>query len=227
MKSNPGVGQAPDERAAPAAPAGPLARPSREAIAQMPEFVGLSLERIHLVRDEAQAVYAERALARAGHVGFDTESKPVFVRGQPNEGPHVVQLATLEEAFIIQVTPGMPREFLRAVLEADDIVKVGFGLRSDRTPLLAKTGIRLGAAVDIGRRLRESGYRHDVGLKAAVAIVLGRRLRKPKSATTSNWALPQLRSAQLLYAANDAYASLAVFQGLEGDGARPGGASGR
>lgn len=221
MKSNPGVGQAPDERVA------PLARPSREAIAQMPEFVGLSLDRIHLVRDLAGAAHAERALARAGHVGFDTESKPVFVRGQPNEGPHVVQLATLEEAFIIQVAPGMPGEFLRAVLESDDIVKVGFGLRSDRAPLLAKTGIRLGAAVDIGRRLRETGYRHDVGLKAAVAIVLGRRLRKPKSATTSNWALPQLRTAQLIYAANDAYASLAVFQGLEGAGARPGGPSGR
>src|SRR5690606_37193273 len=187
----------------------------------------LPLERIHLVRDEAQAAYAERTLAQARHVGFDTESKPVFVRGQPNEGPHVVQLATLEEAFIIQVAPGMPGEFLRAVLQSDDIVKVGFGLRSDRGPLLAKTGIALGASVDIGRRLREAGYRNDVGLKAAVAIVLGRRLRKPKSATTSNWALSQLRPAQLLYAANDAYASLAVFQGLEGAGARPGGPSGR
>jgi len=221
MKSNPGAGPAPEAGAA------PLLRPARETIAQMPEFVGLPLERIRLVRDEAQAAYAERALVQAGHIGFDTESRPVFVRGQPNEGPHVVQLATLEEAFIIQVGPGMPGEFLRAVLESDAIVKVGFGLRSDRGPLLVKTGIRLGAAVDIGRRLRDTGYRHDVGLKAAVAIVLGRRLRKPKSATTSNWALPQLRPAQLLYAANDAYASLAVFHGLEGKGPRPGVPAGR
>lgn len=204
---------------APAAPgkgAAPLQRPSREAIAQMPEFVGLPLERIHVVRDEAEGEHAGRALARAGHVGFDTESKPVFVRGQPNEGPHVVQLATLEEAFIVQVGPEMPREFLRMVLESDDIVKVGFGLRSDREPLFARTGIRLGASIDLARRLRETGYRHDVGLKAAVAIVLGQRLRKPKSATTSNWAQPRLRPAQLLYAANDAHASLAVFHGLEG-----------
>ncbi len=205
--------------ATPPARVAPLQRPSREAIALMPEFVGLPLERIHLVRDEAQAARAQEALVRAGHVGFDTESRPVFVRGQPNEGPHVVQLATPEEAFLVQVGPGMPVEFLRAVLESDEIVKVGFGLRSDRAPLLAKTGIELGAAVDIGRRLREAGYRHDVGLKVAVAIVLGQRMRKPKSATTSNWALPRLRPAQLLYAANAAYASLMVFQRLAGGAA--------
>lgn len=212
MKPTAGTEAAPPKRVA------PLQRPTREAIAQMPEFAGLPLERIHLVRDEAGATHARRALEQAGHVGFDTESKPVFVRGQPNEGPHVIQLATLDEAFIVQVAPGMPVEFLRAVLESDNIVKVGFGLRSDRGPLLDRTGIRLGAAIDIGRRLRETGYRHDVGLKAAVAIVLGQRLRKPKSATTSNWAQPRLRPAQLLYAANDAYASLVVFQRLAGAG---------
>lgn len=196
----------------------PLQRPSREAIARMPEFVGLPLDRIHLVRDEPEAARAWDALARSAHVGFDTESKPVFVRGQPSDGPHVVQLATAEEAFIVQVGPGMPVDFLREVLESDRIVKVGFGLRSDRAPLRAKTGIELGASVDIGRRLREAGYRHEVGLKAAVAIVLGQRMRKPKSATTSNWALSRLRPAQLLYAANDAYASLRVYERLVGDG---------
>lgn len=195
-----------------------LQRPSREAIARMPEFVGLPLERIHLVRDEPAAARAWDALARSVHVGFDTESKPVFVRGQPSDGPHVVQFATRDEAFIVQVEHGLRAEFLRAVLESHDIVKVGFGLRSDRAPLRAKTGIELGASVDVGRRLRDAGYRHEVGLKAAVAIVLGQRLRKPKSATTSNWALPRLRPAQLLYAANDAYASLRVYERLEGDG---------
>src|SRR5690606_18125423 len=140
----------------------PLPRPSPEAIARMPEFVGLPPERIHLVRDEGGARYAQRALARAGHVGFDTESKPVFVRGQASDGPHVVQLATLEEAFIIQVGPGSLVGMLREVLESDAIVKVGFGLRSDRGPLLAKTGIELGASIDLARRLREHGYRNDV-----------------------------------------------------------------
>lgn len=212
MKSNAGTQAAPPGRDA------PLQRPSREAIALMPEFTGLPLERIHLVRDESQAARAWDALARSAHVGFDTESKPVFVRGQPSDGPHVVQLATPDEAFIVQVGPGMPIDFLRAVLESDAIVKVGFGLRSDRAPLRAKTGIELGASVDIGRRLREAGYRHEVGLKAAVAIVLGQRMRKPKSATTSNWALSRLRPAQLLYAANDAYASLRVYERLVGDG---------
>jgi hypothetical protein len=44
--------------------------------------------------------------------------------------------------------------------------------------------------------------------------VLGRRLQKSKSVTTSNWASPVLKPHQLLYAANDAYAALCVFQAL-------------
>ena len=66
----------------------------------------------------------------------------------------------------------------------------------------------------MGRALRKLGYSQPVGLKAAVAIVLAQRLPKSKSTSTSNWALPKLRPKQLLYAANDAYAALAVFNAM-------------
>src|SRR5690606_41493029 len=81
----------------------PVQRPSREAIARMPEFVGLPLDRIHLVRDEPEAARAWEALARSAHVGFDTESKPVFVRGPPGGGPHVGHLAARAGACTVQL----------------------------------------------------------------------------------------------------------------------------
>lgn len=62
--------------------------------------------------------------------------------------------------------------------------------------------------------VRKLGYRQAVGVKAAVAIVLERRLQKTKSITTSNWALPRLRPNQLLYAANDAHAAIAIFHAM-------------
>ena len=57
--------------------------------------------------------------------------------------------------------------------------------------------------------------------RAAVAIVFERRFIKSKRTTTSNWALPQLGSSQLLYAANDAWAALRVHQALEAAAHQP------
>ena len=194
---------------------GRLPRPSREDIAQMPVFEGLPLGQIHVVRSAAQVEFASRVLADARVIGFDTESKPTFTREAVNEGPHVVQFATMEHAFIVQVGAATPIAFLKSVIESSEIVKVGFGLRSDRGPLRSKLGIRLGESVDLAQAIRKLGYRQEVGVKVAVAIFLERRLQKSRSATTSNWALPNLRPSQLLYAANDAYAALKVFHALD------------
>jgi hypothetical protein len=195
-----------------------LPRPSREAIERMPLFEGLPLARIHVVRSPAEVEFAGRILANARVIGFDTESKPTFTKDTEGDGPHVVQFATPEQAFIVQVGADTPIAFLRSVIESSEILKVGFGLTSDRGALLRKLGIRISAAVDLSHGVRKLGYRQAVGVKAAVAIVLARRLRKSKSITTSNWAASTLRPNQLLYAANDAYAALAVFHAMETPG---------
>lgn len=192
----------------------PPARPSKDEIAQMPAFEGLPPARIHLVDSDAQADFALRTLTAVRSVGFDTESKPTFRAGDVSGGPHVIQLATLEEAFIVQIGPKTALDFLKTVLESKAIVKVGFGLKSDRGLLEKKLGLHIGETVDLSHALREQGYRQAVGVKAAVAIVLGRRLQKSRSITTSNWSLPKLSAKQIRYAADDAYASLAVYHAL-------------
>lgn len=196
----------------------PLERPTREQIAALPAYEALPPERIHVLASPAQLLFAERELRAAGAVGFDTESKPVFVAGAPQTGPDVVQFATLEHAFIVQTAQPGTEEFLRVMIESDEIVKVGFGLASDRPQLHRKLGLHLGAAVDLSHLVRRLGFKQAVGLKAAVAIVLGRRLPKSKKATTSNWASPRLSPQQLQYAANDAHASLRIYQALNGAG---------
>jgi len=159
----------------------------------LPPFEGLQLSQIHVLKSKTQIDFAARELMNARFVGFDTETKPVFTKDAVRDGPHVVQLATLEHAFIVQVDAAGTHEFLRSVIESTHIVKVGFGLKSDRGPLRRKLGIRLGEAVDLAPVVRRLGYSQAVGVKAAVAIVLGQRLVKSKSVTTSNWALPKLR----------------------------------
>ena len=191
-----------------------LERPTKEQIALLPPFVGLSLNQIVVLRSPAQLDEAYRSIEREKFVGFDTETKPTFAKGSEATGPHVVQFALRNQAFVVQLGKEPPLPFLKAVIESQEIVKVGFGLTSDRASLLRSLGVRVGASVELTETLRGLRYKHALGAKAAVAIVLGQRLQKSKSATTSNWASPTLRPNQLLYAANDAYAALSVFLAL-------------
>jgi ribonuclease D len=192
----------------------PLDRPTSEQIAALPPYEALAPGRIHVLRTQAQMEFAECELRAAVHVGFDTESKPVFTAGAPQTGPDVVQFATLDDAFIVQTSAPGTADFLRAMIESDEIVRVGFGLASDRPQIYRKLGLRLGKSIDLSHRVRQLGFRQAVGLKTAVAIVLGRRLPKSKRATTSNWASAHLSAQQLQYAANDAHAALMIFRAL-------------
>lgn len=192
----------------------PLARPTREQIAALPAYRALPPSHIHLLRTREQFEFAEYELLAATHVGFDTETKPTFTAGAVQTGPDLVQIATGDHAFIVQAnTPGA-KDFLRAVIETDQIIKVGVGLASDRPGLQRRFGLQLGASIDVSFLLRQRGYKDAVGLKTAVAIVLGQRLPKSKKTTTSNWAAPNLSEQQLQYAANDAHASLLIYLAL-------------
>lgn len=199
-------------------------RPTREEMAQMPPFVGLPLDSIHLLKTEAQFEDARSAIEKVQFIGFDTESRPTFKAGAVSDGPHVIQFALPDRAFIVQVDSNPPLlAFLKSIIESQAIMKVGFGLKSDRGPLQSKLEIRLGATIELSQVLKQLRYKQALGVKAAVAIVLGQRLQKSKSVTTSNWAAPTLSQTQLLYAANDAFAALMVFHSLNWPAHEPAG----
>ena len=76
--------------------------PDKDAIALLPLFDRLGLDRITLVRTGEQALRAQAELLRASAWGFDTESKPTFKAGETSDGPHVLQLATAERAWVFR-----------------------------------------------------------------------------------------------------------------------------
>ncbi|MEP6965594.1 MAG: 3'-5' exonuclease domain-containing protein 2, partial [Polaromonas sp.] len=90
----------------------------------------------------------------------------------------------------------------------------GFGLGDDRRRIISKLGVDPQGVLDLNTVFRERGYRKDMGVRGAVAVMFDRRFIKSKKASTSNWANARLSEAQLIYAANDAYAALRVFQAL-------------
>jgi len=189
--------------------------PSPEEIALLEPFERLGLDRIVLVRTEADAEQAAGALQAAPVWGFDTESRPTFEVGQASEGPHVIQLATLEQAFVFQLHDPACRAIAGELLAREASVKAGFGLRDDTRRITHKLGVQPREVLDLDTVFRDRGYRRQMGIKAAVAVLFERRYLKSKRAATSNWAQRELTQAQLLYAANDAWAALRVYQALE------------
>ncbi|MDP3702130.1 MAG: 3'-5' exonuclease [Hylemonella sp.] len=193
--------------------------PSKEEIALLDPFERLGLDRIRLVSSVKEAEKACAELACAPCLGFDTESKPTFRVGEVSDGPHIVQLATPEQAWIFQLHEAGCRAPVAELLALHGVTKAGFGLGDDRKRITAKLGVEPGGVLELNAVFRERGYRKDMGVKGAVAILFNRRYLKSKKAATSNWANPRLTEAQLIYAANDAWAAIRVFNAL-GLGAR-------
>jgi hypothetical protein len=191
-----------------------LLPPSRDEIALLPPFEGLQAPQIELVATAADATRAQAALQGLRWLGFDTESKPTFLKKEVSTGPHTLQLATLERAWVFQLHDPQCRALAAQLLASPQPLKLGFGLDGDRTQIRAKLGIEPQSLLDLGTVFRRRGYRQSVGVKTAVAIVFGQRFAKSHKQSTSNWASRTLSDGQLRYAANDAWAAIRVAQAL-------------
>lgn len=189
--------------------------PTKEEIALLPPFAGLELRHIHVPQNREEFAAAAAKIRAAGIVGFDTESRPTFAAGEASEGPHLVQFALHDRAYLFQMHHAEGHPFLTELLRSKRLIKVGFGLRSDSRHIRAKLGVELGGTVDLNAVFSAAGYHKEMGVRAAVALVLNRRFAKSRKVTTSNWSQPQLTPQQMLYAANDAYAALKVLEALD------------
>ncbi|GAA4031640.1 3'-5' exonuclease domain-containing protein 2 [Actimicrobium antarcticum] len=187
---------------------------SKEEIALLDPFERLGLDRIVLIKTAAQAREACAALSDHAVWGFDTESKPTFFKDQVSDGPHIVQLSTVERAWVFQLHDPDCCAQVAALLAHGGHVKAGFGLGDDTRRIIAKLAIRPAGVLDLNSVFHARGYRKDMGVKGAVAVLFDRRFIKSKKAATSNWANQNLTDAQLMYAANDAYAAARVVAAL-------------
>ena len=191
-----------------------LHTPDKEQINLLDAFDRLDLHQIQMVTTADQAASALQALQGEKVLGFDTESKPTFAKNEASTGPHIVQLSTLQKAWIFQLEDAQCRRAVGQLLESPGIVKAGFGLGDDKKRITYKLGVDLQGVLDLNAVFRAKGYRKDMGVRGAVAVLFNKRFVKSKKASTSNWANPQLTEAQIIYAANDAYAAMRVYAEL-------------
>jgi len=152
----------------------------------------------------------ERALADFEHervVGFDTETRPTFKKGDRHL-PSLIQAATARRVYLFRLRgPNdclVPADLVARPL----ILKVGIGLSDDMRSLKLLHPFAEQNMLDLGSVARQCGLM-QTGVRNLAGIFL--KIRVSKRIQTSNWAAPKLSTAQIQYAATDAWICRELF----------------
>lgn len=157
---------------------------------------------------ELQKAFAE--IMQHEQVGFDTETKPVFVKGMHND-VSLLQIAIPEKVFLIRINKtGISKEIID-FFENERIQKIGVGLKDDIVCLKKMIEFEPNGFVELSETVNALNIKAN-GLRKLVAIILGFRISK--NAQVSNWEAEKLSNKQLTYAATDAWACLEMYNKL-------------
>ena len=187
---------------------------SKAAINALP--VGGFAGRIEVVEATAAApacaaLHAGAELGDRRVLGFDTESRPSFRRGERHPIA-LVQLATAELACLFRIDPEHgPPTALRELLECGDVIKVGQGPADEVRELREHWGVTARPVADLVPVARAAGCA-PLSLRGLAAAYLGFRITK--GAQTSNWAAASLSERQQRYAATDAWACREIYRAM-------------
>ncbi|MDR0668320.1 MAG: 3'-5' exonuclease domain-containing protein 2 [Prevotellaceae bacterium] len=156
---------------------------------------------------------AVRYLSTQSMLGFDTETKPMFIAGRRNNNTvALLQLTTDERAYLFRLNKiGLPRS-IADLLASKDILKVGAAIHEDMRQLQAAFFFRPAGFVDIQRVVPFYGF-VEKGVKKLAARIL--HVHISKNQQLSNWESPMLTRSQCLYAATDAWVCREIFLALQ------------
>ncbi|MDD2560143.1 MAG: 3'-5' exonuclease domain-containing protein 2 [Bacteroidales bacterium] len=179
---------------------------TKEEIHDFPqaEFRG----KIHLFQDLDIPEWVVNTLNVQKVVGFDTETKPAFVKGRKNK-VSLMQLACQDECFLFRLKPsGLAPELLSFFSNAS-VVKVGLSSKDDFHMLRASSAeFEPQNVVELQSYVKQYGI-EEMSLLKIYAILFGERISK--SQRLSNWDAEQLNAAQQQYAALDAWAVRRIY----------------
>ena len=178
---------------------------TREAVNELPirRYEG----EVRLVSGTQELERALEDLHGEAVVGFDTETRPAFRKGE-SFPPSLAQLATARAVYLFQLRAQDFSGPLAGVLASPAIVKAGVSVADDLKQLKKVFPFEEQAVVDVGLAAKRRGLQQS-GVRNLAALFLGFRI--PKGAKTTNWATPRLSPQQIQYAATDAWACRELY----------------
>ena len=166
--------------------------------------------KIYVVDSAHNVDRAVNRLLRASLLGFDTETKPSFQKGQTNKVA-LMQLATEDECFLFRLNKiGYP-DALDDIICNPAIKKIGLSLRDDFAAIRKRSDKAPVNFIDLQQFVHKFGI-DDNSLQKIYALVFGKKITKNQR--LSNWEAEQLTPAQQMYAAIDAWACIRIYKHL-------------
>lgn len=187
----------------------------KEALSALPA-ADLDLP-VHVVDTEAGVVSAAEALRNADIIGFDTETRPSFRRGERHTVA-LMQLSTRTDCFLIRLNKiGLP-ESIRSILEDPAKLKIGLSVKDDFNSLHKKFELTPAGFIDLQLFVKQFAI-IDNSLSRIYAILFNERISKGQRLT--NWEAETLTTHQQNYAALDARACITIYDKLSTEGFSP------
>ncbi|PIQ46921.1 MAG: 3'-5' exonuclease [Cytophagales bacterium CG12_big_fil_rev_8_21_14_0_65_40_12] len=154
---------------------------------------------------------ALREISQFSVVGFDTEARPTFKKGQIRQ-ISLIQIATDDKVYLLRIMQTGLMDCIVDFMENPNIVKVGIGLDDDFNLLNRLRRFDKRGFLDLNIRFKEIGA-ENIGARNLAGMMLG--IRISKSAQTSNWEAEEYTDKQISYAATDAWICLEIYRALQ------------
>jgi len=165
---------------------------------------------IVLVDSVQEADRAAEILKKENIIGFDTETKPSFKRGQTNKVA-LLQLSTRTTCFLFRINHiGLPKS-IKNLLESESIKKIGVSIHDDFHSLHKLYEITPAGFIDLQSYVKDYKIL-DNSLSRIYGIIFNRRISKGQRLT--NWEADELTGHQQTYAALDALACIDIYDHL-------------
>ena len=179
---------------------------SKEELRELPllQFEG----KIVIITSEEALNKAVEELSEFDVLGFDTETRPSFKKGEYHP-TSLVQISSDEKCYLIRTLNTGLSDSLINLFENDNILKIGIALHDDIKDLQKSRQFNAQGFVDLNVEATKIGM-DSIGAKNLSGIFLGGRISK--SQQTSNWENRVLTEAQQIYAATDAWICLKVYE---------------
>ncbi|EFA98283.1 3'-5' exonuclease [Hoylesella timonensis CRIS 5C-B1] len=179
---------------------------NKEAIHELPQV--LFTGRIIVITSEKKAEKAVDFLLKQSILGVDTETRPVFRKGQSYK-VSLLQVATHDTCFlfrlnILGITPSIKR-----LLENTETKMIGLSWHDDLLALHKRSDFKKGNFIDLQDIVGDLGIK-DLSLQKLYANIFRQKISKRQRLT--NWNNETLSEKQKQYAATDAWACIQLYE---------------
>lgn len=179
---------------------------SKEEINELPRYIFEGA--VEVIEHEDKALRAIESLKNEKLLGFDTETRAAFRKGERYD-VSLLQLASANTVYLFRLNKLPKMEPLFQLLADPSIVKAGVGIENDIKELQKLCAFTPHSFVDLALVAKKRKIT-NFGLRALTAIVLGKRLSK--KAKVSNWDRQTLTPEQITYAACDGAVGYAIYR---------------